>query len=77
MTTIRSEERRVVTCFVQTSDYQDRKSRRVGAKQVTTIVFTIKHLIMYLMLSGSFVFTSTVSTISLCPSFVYLIESPI
>ena len=44
---------------------------------VNTIVFTINNLIMYLMISGSFLFTSTRSTISLYHSFVYLRESPI
>ena len=39
---------------------------------LTTIVFTINHLIMYLILSGSFVFTSTRSTISLWPHFCIL-----
>ena len=44
---------------------------------VTNIVFTLKNLIMYFMLSRSCLFKSTRSTISLCPSFVYLRESPI
>ena len=44
---------------------------------VITIVFTLTNLIIYLIISGSFVFTSTIYTISLCISFVYVRESPI
>ena len=44
---------------------------------VTIILFLIKNLIFYFVLSRSLVFVSTSSTISLCPSLVYLRESPI
>ena len=46
----------------------------LGDYSVTTIEFPLNNLIIYLMLSVSFLFTSTISTISLCPLFVYIIE---
>ena len=44
---------------------------------VTTILFNLNKLKMYLILSGSFTLTSTRSTFSLYPSFVYIRDSPI
>ena len=44
---------------------------------VTTFVFPCNNLMKYFVISGSLVFISTRSTISLCLSFVYLRELPI
>ena len=44
---------------------------------VTTIVFLINNLMMYLILSGAFIFTYTSFNISSCISFVYLMGSQI
>ena len=44
---------------------------------MTTIVFPLKNLIMYMMLSGSFLCSSASSTISLCPKGLHLRESSI
>ena len=49
----------------------------LGDSLVTIIVFPLKKLILYLVLSVSLVFISTISTISLCISLVYLRELPI
>ena len=44
---------------------------------LTNILFNVKNLMKHLMISVSYVFTSTNYAISLCTSSVYLRESPI